>query len=256
VLSTYNDEKNYFLENIENKYSGSSNLTILKAALPDTNNLHNVQNIYLQSFSVGGAEKVIKTEYLIKLRSDEFYNNIENLLTLLPSNKISTCNVFLRNTSYEYFHLSDHIIIGSTKVLMSSFNNLKKYIETNGSNDEEPLQLLCARTPAEVKIFLFCFFSMENKTYNNWRSFSHKFVFNKLKQHFFVFDVDILGPYIIASSAVGVINDYKNFVNKDKVMDLVYMDKIEDMKTIPRFITILERIKNKIKKVVNDNIVT
>ena len=49
---------------------------------------------------------------------------------------------------------------------MSRVNNLKKYIETNSSNDEEPLQLLRSRTPAEVKIFLLCF-SMEKNIYNN-----------------------------------------------------------------------------------------
>ena len=53
------------------------NLTILKATFPDTNNFNNVQNVYLQSFSVDGAEKLIKAQYLIKLRSDEFYNHIE-----------------------------------------------------------------------------------------------------------------------------------------------------------------------------------
>lgn len=116
IISTYKDDTNDALITVKNRFLGYSNIQIIENILPCIDGYHNSQNIYLQCFSVVNGLEECNSKFVIKLRSDEYYSNLEDIITLLPPNKISTNNVFVRDVSYKTFHLSDHVIVGGGKV--------------------------------------------------------------------------------------------------------------------------------------------
>lgn len=112
VISTYLNRDCQYIKELKEKYSNLSNIKIIENTLPKINNYHNSQNIYYQCFSVIKGLECINTQFVIKLRSDEYYTNLDTILKTLPTDKISTNNVFVRDVSYKPFHLSDHMIVG------------------------------------------------------------------------------------------------------------------------------------------------
>lgn len=239
IISTYenSDDK---LQQFENDL----NVTIVKKSLPSVKDLHNSQNIYFQCFSVLNGLEVCDKEYVVKLRSDEYYSNIDKLIEKLPADKISTSNVFIRDVSYKPFHLSDHMIVGGVEMIRNTYKDLKSYIEKNQDN----LQILNSTTPAETKIFLFAFFNCVGSCKLDWYSMSEKEIFELMKRYFNIFDVNLLLPYSIKSSVVGEIKNYKQFVLLDKNLYLRYANKIEDLEQKSFLSNLIFRIIYKIKK--------
>jgi hypothetical protein len=91
----------------------------------------NPQNIYYQCMSTLRGLQEVRTEYAIKVRSDEAYSDLSPVINLLVSSpgKIITNNVYFRRTSEFPFHPSDHLIAGRTKSLIGSFSILKDSLE-------------------------------------------------------------------------------------------------------------------------------
>lgn len=86
---------------------------------------YNKQNICKQSLSSYYGCKFSSNNYIIKLRSDEKYSNLQPLINKFSknTNKVITSNIFFRKyTAYPY-HISDHIICGTKKNLENIFLN-------------------------------------------------------------------------------------------------------------------------------------
>lgn len=224
IISTY---KNNSLQ--LKKIKDNNFVKIIENEIPTLKGIHNSQNIYLQCLSSFHGLKLVKSKYSVKLRSDEFYSNLEKLILSLPSNKISTSNIFVRDIHYKFFHLSDHLIIGKTDILKKSFFNLMKYIEDNSKTKSDNLKILTDRIPAETKITLFTLFELENNKFDNWYNFDAKKVYYLLVKHFYIFSVDNLTPYTIKASAIGEIQNYKDFVNEDVILGLRYISSINEL---------------------------
>jgi hypothetical protein len=116
IISTYKNEDNNDLNLFKKTYSQIKKIKIIENTLPIVNDLHNAQNIYFQCFSVVNGLEYCSANYVIKLRSDEIYSNLDSLIETLPNDKLSTNNIFVRDVSYKPFHLSDHMIVGGGKV--------------------------------------------------------------------------------------------------------------------------------------------
>lgn len=116
VISTYKNEDNNDLNLFKKTYGESKKIKIIESNLPIVNDLHNAQNIYYQCFSVVNGLEYCNCDYVIKLRSDEIYSNLDSLIETLPTDKLSTNNIFVRDVSYKPFHLSDHMIVGGGEV--------------------------------------------------------------------------------------------------------------------------------------------
>lgn len=116
IISTYKSEDNNDLNLFKKTYSKSEKIKLIENPLPSVNELHNAQNIYFQCFSVVNGLEYCSANYVIKLRSDELYSNLDSLIATLPNDKLSTNNIFVRDVSYQPFHLSDHMIVGGGKV--------------------------------------------------------------------------------------------------------------------------------------------
>lgn len=80
---------------------------------------YNFQNIqyHIETFLQGVKEA--KTEYVIKIRSDEYFTDMSKLIETVSKNKdkITTCNFLFRPDVL--FHPSDHIIAGKKKSLFA-----------------------------------------------------------------------------------------------------------------------------------------
>lgn len=249
IVSTYKENKNVNLDKLQ---SLDKNLVIIESQLPEVKDMYNSQNIYYQCFSVLNGLQLCKTEYVMKLRSDEFYSNLDKLVKKLPSNKISTSNIFVRDVGYKPFHLSDHIIVGGVELIFRGFQDLKRYIEQNKSTKHDIMDILNGKTPAETKIFLFSFFNMIGYCIMDWHNLNNTKIFAYLKKYFFVFDVKHLMPYSIKSSVVGEITDYEQFVKNDTKLFLKYCSDIDSLKEKSLLENLLFRIKYKIKKKVKN----
>ena len=136
---------------------------------------------------------------------------------------------------------------GGVKLLENTYKDLKYYIEYNSKYDI--LKILNDNTPAETKIFLFSIFNLLGFCKLNWNILSENEVYNLMKKYFYIFDVNELSPYIVKSSAVGEIKDYKKFVKKDTHLYLKYFKDIDALSPKNSMQQWLFKLLYRIKKV-------
>lgn len=117
----------------------NSNVTIFTYGDILRSTYNNDQNRYYQFFSVYYGLSACKTEYTIKIRSDEFYSNIPVLIDTMKKNryKIITNDVFFRNSKF-LFHPSDHLVAGRTKLMNEVFSSAKNFCEDRSVIESNP----------------------------------------------------------------------------------------------------------------------
>jgi len=100
---------------------------------PDPRDLYNVQNIACQCVSTLAGLQAMRTEYAIKVRSDEYYTDLSKFIFAIKSNpsKLVTNNVFFRYDHEAKAHPSDHVVGGTRDHLLKTYelllNKLKLY---------------------------------------------------------------------------------------------------------------------------------
>lgn len=89
------------------------------------------QNMNYQILSTINGLRFVETDYVIKIRGDEYYSNIEYIANEIAMNpqKIHCSSVFFRHWEYMKYHISDHIIAGSKDNLQLMFQKTKFYTE-------------------------------------------------------------------------------------------------------------------------------
>jgi len=105
------------------------NLQIIVSKLPKKekmDKMFNKQNRYYQFLSTFKGLQWVQTKYAIKVRSDEYYSNLEPLMMtfLQDTDKLVTNDVFFRRSEYLRYHPSDHIICGQTEKMRRLFELL------------------------------------------------------------------------------------------------------------------------------------
>jgi hypothetical protein len=91
------------------------------------------QNIAYQLLSTNNGLKCVETDYVIKLRGDEYYSNLEYVAYEIAMNphKIHCSSVFFRHWEFMQYHISDHIIAGTTSNVKLMFEKTKFYMDNN-----------------------------------------------------------------------------------------------------------------------------
>ena len=86
-----------------------------------------MQNMNLQFLSTINGLFSTFTKYCIKVRGDEYYNNLEQIAELIKndSGKIYTSPIWFRHWDFMNYHISDHIVAGTTDNLKTMFVNTK-----------------------------------------------------------------------------------------------------------------------------------
>lgn len=84
----------------------------------------NKQNVYYQSRGTLNGLMKCTTPFVIKVRSDEWYSDLNTVVKSLRTepDKIITNNVFARKISKYAFHMSDHVIGGTKENMMKMFS--------------------------------------------------------------------------------------------------------------------------------------
>lgn len=91
------------------------------------------QNMNYQILSTINGLRFVETDYVIKIRGDEYYSNIEYIANEVAMNphKIHCSPIFFRHWEFMEYHISDHIIAGTLSNLRLMFEKTKFYIKNN-----------------------------------------------------------------------------------------------------------------------------
>jgi hypothetical protein len=105
-----------------------SSYTLIQTKLPENGG---DQNINYQILSTLNGLRFVDTDYVIKIRGDEYYSNLEYITNQIIMNptKIHSSPIFFRHWSFMKYHISDHIIAGTKKNLQLMFEETKFNIE-------------------------------------------------------------------------------------------------------------------------------
>ena len=92
---------------------------------------NNHLNRWYHFFSVDLSLQHCCTDYAIKIRSDEFYSDLNPFYKAIIANpsKIITSDIYFRQTHMYHFHPSDHIMGGKTQILKNTFYTSKMLCE-------------------------------------------------------------------------------------------------------------------------------
>jgi hypothetical protein len=159
------------------------------------------QNLNLQLISTLNALERVKTKYVIKVRGDEYYSNLQYVLNSIKvePNKIHTSSIFFRAWQYAEYHISDHIIAGTLVNMLTMFRESKNNFDTGKVNvskwkvDGNFHKWVTTHAPEE----------RITKSYLNAKE---PFRFEKvdgrilMKEHFDILDIELLHPYKIKAN--------------------------------------------------------
>jgi len=117
VISTWSDhtlDLSYF----------PNNLQFIQAKLPKESG---EQNMNYQFISTINGLNNVSTKYVVKVRGDEYYSNIDYIRDLVDGNpsKIWTVPVFFRHGTDFPYHISDHLMAATTENLKFMFGATK-----------------------------------------------------------------------------------------------------------------------------------
>jgi len=100
------------------------NLTLVQSHLPDNSGIQNMNYQFVSTLNGLGN---VKTKYVIKVRGDEYYSNIDYISESINSNpnKIWTSPIFFRHPHHFNYHISDHIIGGTLESIKFMYSASK-----------------------------------------------------------------------------------------------------------------------------------
>lgn len=89
------------------------------------------QNQNYQFVSTINGLRLANTKFVIKIRGDEYYSNIEYIYSEIVKNpdKIHCSPIFFRHWSFMNYHISDHIIAGTLDNLTLMFTSTKSKVD-------------------------------------------------------------------------------------------------------------------------------
>jgi hypothetical protein len=180
------------------------NWKIIKSEYPER--YGNFQNLDYQVTSTLNGLQEVKTKYVVKLRADEYWSNMEVVYNRMKTdeNKVLCGSMFFRPLGLYAYHISDHIICGTTENLKVMFEGTYHILVENIrlNNCSESL-LGCGFVFLKEKIDALAEF------YN-----LHLYSDMYLKKWFHIIDVNELKPYIgTQNSPVGRLYFYSNYDN-------------------------------------------
>ncbi len=174
------------------------NFKVVLAPLPSESG---DQNINYQIVSTLNGLEMVKTKYVIKMRGDEYWSYPENIYQSIKSNseKLWSSSVFFRAWQYAEYHISDHIMAGTTENLLILFKSAKFNFDNNRLNvskwkvDGKFHKYVKTHAPEErlTKSYL------EAKDPQRFEKVDGKFL---MKEHFDILNIDLLKPYKVKAN--------------------------------------------------------
>lgn len=212
IVSTWDypalqDEVHLFIRN---------NLELVVNSIPDLTAVYNDQNRYLQFKSTYEGLQKVKSEYTIKVRSDEYYANLQPAVQkfLLDPNKILTNNVFFRKAKHMPYHPSDHLIIAKTELLKQVYEKCLHQCEKEGDNLEEGwFNQIPKRVVPEQQFAVNAIKLLEKKSYKLPTKVKDLEKIKSItKKHFEVVNTLELGNFLVSSKKYGQFENNMRFI--------------------------------------------
>lgn len=159
------------------------------------------QNLHLQIISTLNALERVTTKYVIKVRGDEYYTNLQyvaNSIKVEPT-KIHTSSIFFRAWQYAEYHISDHVMAGTIDNLKTMFRACKHTFDTGKLNvskwkkDGKFFKYVTTHAPEEriTKSYLLA------KEPTKFEKVDGRIL---MKEHFDILDIDLLKPYKVKAN--------------------------------------------------------
>lgn len=133
---------------------------------------------------------LVKTEYVIKLSGEEYFNNIEYIISEITNypDKIHTSPIEFKHPKDIPFHISDNIIAGKTNEIKFMYEMAKKSYDSN--------LIYKDNSKATTEMFLCKSYLMEKYL----DKFKEGNVVSYLTNHFNILDLENLKPYKLISN--------------------------------------------------------
>jgi len=237
IFSTFHEESGLFYA--VKSYCENNNVIFLAINPPSIKYTYNYSNIYYQVISTLSACEKLDTEFVIKIRSDETYSNLNKLYDLADEQKINFSNIFFRslkcvrkfpvaknilvqqfNEIYDkkyscyHYHSSDHIICCKSNILQNAYDLCKNICR----NIHEIYKFVAN---IDNTIFNDSYDLLGNRTYNQYSlcpeqllslcflkvikpdisiDFKNKIQNTELfRKYFHIINIDNLAPYIVSA---------------------------------------------------------
>jgi hypothetical protein len=186
---------------VDNKISFDNLPENFKVVLSQYPTDFGAQNFHLQIISTLSGLDMVKSEYVIKVRGDEYWTNpqyIEKCIKFNP-NKVWTSSVFFRAWQYSEYHASDHIIAGTTKNVKLMFSECKKIFDSGELNlskwkiDGKMHKWVVTHAPEEriTKAYL------RVKSSDKFEKVDGRVL---MKEHFDILDISLMKPYKVKAN--------------------------------------------------------
>jgi hypothetical protein len=183
------------------------------------------QNINYQLVSTLNALDLVKTKYVIKMRGDEYWSYPENIYEAikLEPNKLHCSSVFFRAWQYCEYHMSDHIIAGTTENLITLFTTTKHNWNAGRLNvskwkiDGTFTRYIHTHAPEErlTKSYL------ETKEPDRFEKEDGRIL---MKEYFSILDIDLLKPYKVKANLFKI--EFKDNFIPEKNFSISNIDKL------------------------------
>lgn len=96
-------------------------------------NIFNGQNVYYQIYTTLTGLKNVQTEYVLKLRSDQWFGNLEPMFKAVLKNadKYTCANFHFRPDKFLKYHVGDKLIGGRTDNIKATFQKALHRVQHN-----------------------------------------------------------------------------------------------------------------------------
>lgn len=227
ALSNYNNYKKYgnviisvweneYIKNIFEKFNIEINEQVIirkLPSLPSHPGINSSCKFYFAIKSISHALDSIKTEYTIRTRSDEMYENLDVLINKFnqDTNKFVFGNIFARRYSEYVNHIGDHFYMIKTDYLKKTISLLIDMYEKNLNYESWANN---QRIPPEC-ILANAFMKIKNIPQSEW---SNK---NIIRDNFDIIDINETKKFIAKWQGQGktYTNKFENHHGTFKCMD-------------------------------------
>lgn len=111
-------------------------------------NIYNNANCYRQFFLVRKALDQVDTEYVIKVRTDEYYTDLSPVMEKIVAdeNKLVTTNTYFRKPEIRPWHPSDHVFGCKTEHMKNVIDKCLEFCENGGWFSDEDTNRFSSHT--------------------------------------------------------------------------------------------------------------
>jgi hypothetical protein len=168
---------------------------ITSQPLPDISKLfffRNDSNFFYSIASTYEGLKQCTSPYVVKMRSDECYLNLNPLKEkFLKDTKKMVCgNIFFKTWEFRPYHIGDHLFVAEREALFKTYDNLLNFFRYGSPKDKPWASFTYEDNIAPEQVLARSYLTSKNCPISDWDNKETLF------KHFDVIDVNQLSPYV------------------------------------------------------------